>query len=210
MTNDIFGKKQEFFDAWAPFYDCPLTAIFYLAVHQRMLEYAKLPENAKVLDIGCGTGRLLRRLAAENRTLQGVGLDLSPQMLAEARVNNRYADRLMFREGNGESLPFDNPQFDAVFNTISFLHYPHPAKMLAEVARVLQPGGYFYLADTTVREEQGDFHWNFSPSGVRFYSPRRREELGREAGLAVVQHYYLLGPVLLTVFTKSSGELLRG
>ncbi len=204
MSDDIFVKKQGFFDAWAPFYDCPLTAIFYLAVHQRLLEYAKLPENPKVLDIGCGTGRLLRRLAAENPTLQGIGLDLSQQMLVEARSNNRYENRLIFREGNGESLPFDNPQFDAVFNTISFLHYPNPEKMLAEVARVLQPGGCFYLADTTVREEHGDFHWNFSPSGVRFYSPRRMEDLGREAGLTVVQHYYLLGPVLLTVFRKNA------
>ncbi|MFN7662023.1 MAG: class I SAM-dependent methyltransferase, partial [Dolichospermum sp.] len=75
--------------------------------------------NANVLDLGCGTGRLLDRLANQFPEITGTGLDLSPQMLRVARQNNRHRPRLIYLEGNAENLPFAEGQFNAVFNTIS-------------------------------------------------------------------------------------------
>lgn len=203
MTSDVFSNKQKFFDQWAPNYDCLFTTIFYQAVHKRMLEYVELPNQPHVLDLGCGTGRLLHRLANQFPTLQGSGLDLSPEMLRQAQQRNQHGDRLVYRQGNAESMPFADEEFDAVFNTISFLHYPNPQQVFSEVSRVLRPSGRFYLADYTVKEEAGDRWFFFSPGGIRSYSPQRRQQFGVAAGLDCLGHHYLLGAVMLTIFRKS-------
>jgi ubiquinone/menaquinone biosynthesis C-methylase UbiE len=203
MTGDVFGNKQKFFDRWAPNYDCLVTTIFYQAVHKRMLEYVELPERPNVLDLGCGTGRLLHRLANQFPTLRGCGLDLSPEMLRQAQQRNQHTERLTYRQGNAESMPFADGEFDAVFNTISFLHYPNPQQVFSEVSRVLRPSGRFYLADYTVKEEVGDRWFFFSPGGIRAYSPQRREQFGISADLDCLGHHYLLGAVMLTIFRKS-------
>lgn len=205
MNSDIFSNKQKFFDRWAPNYDCLLTTVFYQAVHKRLLEYVELPEQPNILDLGCGTGRLLHRLATQFPTLQGTGLDLSAEMLHQAQQRNQHGVRLVYRQGNAESMPFAEGEFDAVFNTISFLHYPNPQQVFREVSRVLRPRGRFYLADYTVREETGDHLFFFTPGGIRCYSPQRREQFGLAVGLDCLGHYYLLGSVLLTVFSKASG-----
>jgi ubiquinone/menaquinone biosynthesis C-methylase UbiE len=101
------------------------------------------PDQPNILDLGCGTGRLLHRLATQFPTLQGTGLDLSTEMLRQAQQRNQHGTRLTYRQGNAESMPFAEGEFDAVFNTISFLHYPNPQQVVLEVNRVLRPGGRF-------------------------------------------------------------------
>lgn len=199
-SSEIFSKKQQFFDRWAPNYDILLTTIFYQTVHKRLLDCVKLPESPYVLDLGCGTGRLLTRFAKQFPNLQGVGVDFSEEMLRQAREKNLYETRLSYMQGNAESLPFEDAQFDAVFNTISFLHYPNPERVLAEVRRVLKPQGQFHLADYSFRQETVFFP--FSPGGLNFYSQEQREKFGEAVGLKCVGHYYLLGPVMLTTFEK--------
>jgi len=203
MTDNFIANKKFLFNSWASSYDWIFPSVFYRAIHQRLLEYVDLSEQVNVLDLGCGTGRLLERLATKFPYLRGTGLDLSPNMLRIARLSNRHHPRLIYVEGNAESLPFGEAQFDTVFNTISFLHYLEPQKVLSEVARVLVPGGRFYLVDFTSKKETAPEKTPISPLGVRFYSPKQREILGSSSGLVCESHHYLLGPVLLTIFAKS-------
>ncbi|MBW4674507.1 MAG: class I SAM-dependent methyltransferase [Desmonostoc geniculatum HA4340-LM1] len=202
MTYDFLNNKKFLFDHWAPSYDWLFPSVFYRAIHKRLLEYINLPERANVLDIGCGTGRLLERLATEFPALQGTGLDLSANMLRMARLSNRHHPRLIYVEGKAESLPFADGQFDAVFSTISFLHYLEPQQVFSEIARVLSPGGCFFLVDITSKKETEPQLLPISPRGIRLYSPNQRQVLGSSAGLLCLGHHYLLGPVLLTIFTK--------
>ncbi|WP_100898477.1 class I SAM-dependent methyltransferase [Nostoc flagelliforme] len=202
MTNDFFSNKKFLFDRWAPSYDWLFPSVFYRAVHKRLLEYVDLPESANVLDIGCGTGHLLKRLATQFPDMQAIGLDLSANMLRVARQSNRHRPRLIYVEGKAESLPFADGQFDAVFSTISFLHYLEPKQVLSEIARVLSPGGRFYLVDFTSIKETEPQLLPVSTLGIRLYSPNQRQLLGSSAGLLCLNHHYLLGPVLLTVFAK--------
>ena len=191
MTNStIFKKKERFFDRWAPNYDILFTTIFYQAIHKRLLEYVELPENPNVLDLGCGTGRLLNRLATEFPSLYGTGLDLPKEMLRQARERKKYRKRLIFVTGNAESLPFIEGQFDAVFNTISFLHYPNPDRVFSEVSRVLRPQGRFYLVDY-IREVSILNNFRLVAGAIRFYSPQKREQLGNNVGLECLGHHYL-------------------
>lgn len=205
MTNNLFNNKKQLFDNWAPKYDWTFPSIIYQAIHKRLLTKVELPERANVLDLGCGTGRLLERLATEFPDLRGTGLDFSPQMLREARQKNSHHPRLIYIEGNAESLPFAEAQFDAIFNTISFLHYSQPQQVLNEVARVLAPGGRFYLVDITSKNNPASQLLADSHLKMKFYSPETRERLGSNARLTTLGHYYLLGPVLLTVYHGLNG-----
>lgn len=201
MFNNVINDKKQLFDRWAPNYDLLFTTIFYQAVHKRLLTKVELPPQANVLDLGCGTGRLLDRLATQFPDLRGTGLDLSPQMLRVARQKNRHHPRLIYLEGNAESLPFAENQFNAVFNTISFLHYPEPQQVFNQVAWVLSPGGRFYLADNILPNST----WSLmskSLAKIKFYNREQREQLGNVAGLRCLGHYYLLAPVVLTIFEK--------
>ena len=204
MSDSFFDSKKNFFDLWAPNYDFPLISPFYQAVHKRMLTYADFPPDGHVLDLGCGTGKLFERLGKRYPQLTGMGLDLSPKMIAQAKAKNKYSDRLDFIVGNAEEQPFPGDTFDAVFNTISFLHYPHPEKVLAEVERVLKPKGQFYLADFGKGELLPTGNIPFSPGGIRFYSRDERTQMGNQVGLVTLAHHYLMFGVLLTIWQKPS------
>jgi ubiquinone/menaquinone biosynthesis C-methylase UbiE len=202
VNQEVISKKKQIFDRWAPSYDWLFPSVFYQAIHKRLLEYVELPQKPNVLDLGCGTGRLLNRLALNFPELQGTGFDLSPQMLRQARRENRHRPRLIYIEGKAESLPFGDCQFDAVFNTISFLHYPEPKLVLAEVRRVLKTGGHFYLVDFTAQKDIEPPLMKSTSGGIKFYSRESREVLGNDAGLQCVAHHDLFGPVLLTIFVN--------
>lgn len=203
MNDSFINQKENFFNLWAPHYDCLLTTVFYQAIHQRLLDYVNLENHASILDLGCGTGRLLHRLASEFPNVRGIGLDLSPLMLRVARQRNQFKQRLIFVRGNAEALSFAEEQFAAVFCTISFLHYPNPSEVLQQISRVLAVGGKFYLVDN----DRGVINQlNSVPQigKMRAYNRHQREQLGIEAGLSCLGHYSLLPGILLTIFTKLS------
>lgn len=196
--------KTDFFNGWAASYDWLIPSVFYQAVHQRLFSYGQWPDRATVLDVGCGTGKLLNRLATVRPDITGFGIDFSPEMLEQARRKNSHGDRLQFVLGNVKALPFEANQFTGVFCVMSFLHYPEPVLALREMARVLAPQGTLYLADVSppLWATADTITQGVTPHGVHFYTAQAREALGSSAGLRGDRHDYLLGPVLLTRFTR--------
>lgn len=93
-----------------------------------------LPEAGRVLDLACGTGRLTRALVASGRTV--VGLDYSPGMATRA-----LASGAPMVVGDGFSTPFANSSFDAVASLRFAFHYKELGPLLAEMRRVVTPGG---------------------------------------------------------------------
>lgn len=92
-----------------------------------------------VLEVGCGTGLVLERLARVARSAKGI--DLSPGMLEKARARG-----LDVREGSATELPFEDASFDVACSFKVLAHVPDIGKALAEMARVVRPGG-FVLAE---------------------------------------------------------------
>ncbi|HEX2254615.1 MAG TPA: class I SAM-dependent methyltransferase [Thermoanaerobaculia bacterium] len=106
---------------------------------ERMLALADPQRLAgRVLDAGCGTGILLERLGP-----RGLGVDLSLGMLLAARRRGGAV-----AEGDALALPFADGSFDLVFARALLHHLPRPAAGVAEIARVLRPGGQAVFADT--------------------------------------------------------------
>ena len=112
-----------------------------------MLALAVNPAPRRVLDIGCGTGYLLRQLARQcPQATELAGIDPAPSMI-EAAVGLADDARLRFSTSVAERLPFPNGSFDLVVSTTSFDHWSDQQAGLRECARVLVPGGRFVLAD---------------------------------------------------------------
>ena len=96
-----------------------------------------------VLDLACGTGIVMRQLThALGQQGKLVGLDINPAMLAVARsVVPTDAAKVEFHEGSGTDLPFEDASFDLVLCQQGLQFFPDHAKGLAEIRRVLKPGG---------------------------------------------------------------------
>ena len=100
-----------------------------------------LPDGARVLEVGCGTGAVARTLAVRPGVGKVVGLDPSPVFVQRARQIAAGVDNLSYVLGRGTALPFDDGAFDAVvFHTV-LSHIPEAGAALAEAARVTAAGG---------------------------------------------------------------------
>ena len=111
------------------------------------LALACVPAPQRILDVGCGTGYLLGRLAARAPQADALaGIDAAPAMIETAR-GAAADDRLRFLVGTAEQLPWPAGTFDLVVSTTSFDHWADQQVGLAECARVLAPGGCLVLAD---------------------------------------------------------------
>ena len=122
-----------------------------MPIHTTMLsiiaQYKPATPIASILDVGCGTGRLLRALASRYPDAQLNGIDPAEQMIHEATKLHSHAS---FNVGPAEKLPYADNTFDLVCSSISFHHWADQAQGLREIARVLRAGGMFCLADHTV------------------------------------------------------------
>jgi ubiquinone/menaquinone biosynthesis C-methylase UbiE len=106
-----------------------------------------VPAPRRILDVGCGTGSLLRQLAARVPTATRlVGVDAAPSMISVAEAAATDA-RVRFSAGTAEHLPHPDAGFDLVVTTTSFDHWANQQAGLGECARVLKPGGRLVLAD---------------------------------------------------------------
>lgn len=107
----------------------------------------QVPSPRAILDVGCGTGRLLRSLHARFPAAELEGVDAAAGMVEEARRAAGAGSPIHFQTAVAELLPFPDSSFDVVTSTVTFHHWADQAKGIAEVKRVLRPGGRWILAD---------------------------------------------------------------
>jgi ubiquinone/menaquinone biosynthesis C-methylase UbiE len=120
-------------------------AFYVEATSRETLRRMPMMPTARVLDVGCGTGELLRRLRAKYPRAVLAGLDPVAEMLDVAK--DKLSGNEDLRVGYADSLPWDAGSFDVLVSCNMFHYITHPVEALREMARVLRPGGFLVLTD---------------------------------------------------------------
>lgn len=148
-TSELFVSATGI-DWLLPWYD-PLVALFTResAFKRKLLCQASLRENEDVLDLGCGSGTLLRSALQLHPDCRFTGVDIDERMLVRARKKLGGLGSVRWLRGPATQLPIENASMDVVTSSL-LLHHLTPEEKrdtLLEIVRVLRPGGRLLLVD---------------------------------------------------------------
>lgn len=172
------------------------------------LDQLEFKAGDRALDIGCGGGATMGRLASCIEAAGGMGhvsgVDISTVSCETSRRNNEEAiraGRMDVTQASVESLPFADGSFDVVTTVESFYFWPDPRRCLAEVARVVRPGGRFLLvADVYRRPDLAeDVLQNIERYDLTVLTPEEYEQLLREAGFSAAKAHLKDGTTWIAV-----------
>jgi SAM-dependent methyltransferase len=184
----------------------------------RLLELIPAAPPERWLDSACGPGLVARGLAARVGEVHGV--DMTPAMVALARreAEREGARNASFSLGDATALAFANASFDGAVTRFSLHHIPRPGRAVAELARVVRPGGAVVLADHVTSADADEAAWHEEierlrdPSHWVCLTPARLRALGERAGL-VLEHEQT-APLRIDfeewIARGSGGEAARG
>ena len=192
------------FNRWARTYDRHwMQRFLFDRVQETALQLGGLevPLPAAILDVGCGTGRLLRSAAGRFPGARLVGVDAAIEMVKQAEASLPAGIAIRFQQATAEELPLPDGEFDLVFSTLTFHHWHEQRRGIAEVARVLAPGGRWLLADFIVAglmrylrrilrltqfPERGEVGSMLSPAGLQVVAERRVPGLGGQVTVMAI------------------------
>jgi len=162
------------------------------------LQQVTVPKNAVILDVGCGGGRTVRRLAALAPEGKVVGLDYSAASVAVSRDTNAKeieTGRVQIDQGSVAALPFSDRTFDIVTAVETHYYWPELPANVREIVRVLKPGGTFVLIAETYRGGPFRLVYGIVMPLLRaaFLSDPEHRDLLTQAGLTEVTTKHVSG-----------------
>jgi ubiquinone/menaquinone biosynthesis C-methylase UbiE len=128
-------------------------------VGEQAIELMAIPSEARVLDVGCGSGWATRLMAEKARDGRVVGIDIADEMIAIARETSLAWSNVEFKVASAEKLPFPNREFTHAFSMESLYYYADVLVALKEIKRVLKPGGMFVTVVDLYQENEPSGQW---------------------------------------------------
>jgi ubiquinone/menaquinone biosynthesis C-methylase UbiE len=187
-----------YFDRWSKHYDDGRISKWFQYTQELTIGILDLNPDSKVLDVGCGTGHAVLRVASLLPHGRACGIDVSRGMVkkASSKVPRERRNSVEFIEASSESIPYQDGYFDHVLCTNSFHHYPDPLKALGEMQRVLRPGGQVVIFENATDLSWYTWLWDwilrFTEKGhVQYYTSVELGQLLKEAGFARPRLCYL-------------------
>jgi ubiquinone/menaquinone biosynthesis C-methylase UbiE len=145
------SHSQQYFTEVAVEWDEIRSGFFTAAMRDAAITRANLPAGAVVADVGTGTGFVLQGLVDYAAEL--TGFDENAEMLAVARRNFTACEHVKFQQAQGQQLPAEGSSFDAVFANMYLHHAPDPEAAIAEMVRILKPGGKLVITDLDTHDQ---------------------------------------------------------
>lgn len=183
----------EKFNRWSSTYETSwMQRLYFDRIHDGVLALADRDDRPGcIADIGCGTGRLLRKIRERWPQAKLIGVDPAEGMVRKAR---EMMPDTVFLVSPAELIPLPDASVDLAFSTTSFHHWSDQVQGLGEIRRILRPGGRFLLADVVPL-----------PLVSRFFhhghmcNPQEVQKMFELAGLDVeMQRRLLLGHFLVS------------
>jgi ubiquinone/menaquinone biosynthesis C-methylase UbiE len=144
-SNRKEADVQDFNRRAATYEESRRQSVIFDRVQQLVLKMAaKETSPEAILDVGCGTGRLLRKAKQRWPSARLIGVDPAEAMIQQAA---KLLPEAEFHVAMAESLPSPDASVDLAFSTMSFHHWTNQAQGVGEIARVLRPSAVFVLAD---------------------------------------------------------------
>jgi ubiquinone/menaquinone biosynthesis C-methylase UbiE len=131
----------------------------YGTIGKQALELMRVPPEARVLDVGCGSGWATRRVAGYAINGHVTGIDLSDEMIRVARESSKSFSNVDFQVASAERLPFRNAQFTHAFSIESLYYFEEILDAIGEIHRILLPGGMFVAVVDLYQENEPSYYW---------------------------------------------------
>jgi SAM-dependent methyltransferase len=195
MTESKTENLREEFNRWAEAGRGDGMEKDHLPIALPVLGKMRLAPGDNVLDLGCGSGWLSRRLS--NLVPEGrvVGMDISDEMIRLARRNSVDYDNLLFITGEVGEIPWEPNFFNHAISVESAYYWPDPALGIKEIHRVLRPGGGAWILINYYRDNPHCHQWGaLLTIPTHLLSAAEWTELFRAAGFAHVSHERIADP----------------
>jgi ubiquinone/menaquinone biosynthesis C-methylase UbiE len=136
----------------------------HLDITEKTLRLMDLRPGERVLDLGCGSGwatRLLSRLVGDGPEGFGqvVGLDVSDEMVRQARAASKDFENILYVWGSAQQIPWEENFFDKVLSVESFYYYVDQDRALSELFRVMAPYGRLFILINLYRDNPYSLQW---------------------------------------------------
>ncbi len=198
MATPTIDAAAAEFDQWADAGRAESMADGHGGVTRAALDRWSLNAGHTVLDVGCGNGWAVRELLNRGAG-RGLGVDISPRMVALAREEAAEDPRYAFEVASADALPFDDESVTHILNIESLYYYPDPAAAVAEWARVTRPGGRIAILVDLYMENPATHVWiDALDIDVHLLSAPQLKAMLEEAGWKDVWTEQVLDPRPLT------------
>jgi SAM-dependent methyltransferase len=188
-------QLREEFNRWAEAGRGDELEQHHLPIVEPMLALIEFKPQDKVLDVGCGTGWLVRRIAPLVSAGLAAGMDVSDAMVGRAQALSAQLPNVVFACGGVDAIPWESGYFAKVVSVESAYYWPDPAQGVREIFRVLSPGGAAWILINYYRDNPHCHQWGGQLKvPTHLLSADEWAGLFRQAGFRTVDHRRIPDP----------------
>lgn len=202
---DYKNLSKSAFNVQANTYDVDKNGKHARGQYKYVLNELQQLDFQKILDVGCGTGEILKSITERYSFAQLYGLDISEEMLKQA--NDKLKGTATLILGDAENITIETNSFDLLLCTDSFHHYPNPQQAISEFYRVLKHGKFLLIADYwkpfPIRQIMNLFISYSNEGDVKIYSKKEIIEFLKQGGFQEITYKKIQNSGYLVIAKKA-------